>query len=231
MLLLYLRFSSLQYYYRVYFIGFVLQLKKMTIAKTATKLTLFLFRIKFFFGSRKVTIYLVYSKQLIFISIFFIICFNLSLHNLVLDELEKKSQDLGSSENNRYNHILTSPTIVSFGQYRLYEAMLMKTNHLRNILFNYREQEGNYAPEEKYGFTERRSIRSSIDSDNITSPTRESNFAPTDSVDLGDVREHKIDHESYLPGTSSEFLLRLIMSCDRNLLWQSYNKRLSGLRT
>ena len=70
-----------------------------------------------------------------------------------------------------------------------------------SILFS-RIQEGNYAPEEKYGVTERRRIRSSTDSDTV-SPTRGRNLSfleqdndtpsnvirPLSSLNNGDVTE------------------------------------------
>uniref|UniRef100_H2YTU2 Uncharacterized protein n=1 Tax=Ciona savignyi TaxID=51511 RepID=H2YTU2_CIOSA len=65
-------------------------------------------------------------------------------------DFKLRQERLRQSE--RYKDIMENPNIVTFGQYRL-------------------KQEGNYAPEEMYGETERRRIRSSTDSD-TRSPTR-----------------------------------------------------------
>ncbi|XP_076818674.1 uncharacterized protein LOC143464656 isoform X1 [Clavelina lepadiformis] len=66
-------------------------------------------------------------------------------------------------QNERYRQILENPDIVTFGQWRV-------------------KKEGNYAPEEKYGRTERRSIRSSSDSDSI-SPRRRLKTPVDDTAD------------------------------------------------
>nr|XP_026694121.1 not5 protein isoform X3 [Ciona intestinalis] len=69
--------------------------------------------------------------------------------NLGLD-IKLRQERIRQSE--RYREILENPEIITFGQWRV-------------------KQEGNYAPEEMYGATERTRIRSSTDSD-ARSPTR-----------------------------------------------------------